>query len=256
MILCLDVGNTQIFGGVFEGGELKLKFRHGTRAGTASDEFGVFLKNVLRENGLAVHSVRDIAIGSVVPSLDYSLISACKKYFNLDPFILKAGVKTGLQIKTRHPLELGADLIAGGIAAAHQFPEKNIIVVDFGTATTFAVISAKKEYLGTVILPGIRLSMLALGENAAKLHPVEIITPKNTVGRNTAESIQSGLYYGQIGMVKEITQRIISEAFNNVAPVIVGTGGFVSLFNELELFTAVDSHLVLDGLRLALQMNQ
>ena len=161
MILCLDVGNSQIFGGLFEQQKIQLKFRYSTRKEATSDELGVFLKNVLNENGIDHHKVTEIAISSVVPSLDYSLSSACKKYFNIVPFILKAGVKTGLLIKIKNPLELGADLIAGAMAAVDQFPGKNLIIVDFGTATTFAAISSKKEYLGTVILSGVRLSMQA-----------------------------------------------------------------------------------------------
>lgn len=256
MILCLDVGNSQIFGGVFDDSKIKVKFRYAARKEATSDEMGVFLKNVLTENGINNNQVKEIAISSVVPSLDYSLGSACKKYFNIAPFVLKAGVKTGLQIKTRHPLELGSDLIAGGIAGVDRFPGKNIIIVDFGTATTFAVISAKKEYLGTVILPGIRLSMEVLGERAAKLQAVEIIKPKNVVGRSTVESIQAGLYFGQRGMVSEINQKIIEEVFQEDSPVIIGTGGFIPLFKDDGLFTAVMPNLVLDGLCIALALNR
>ena len=255
MLLCLDVGNTQIFGGVFENKSLQLRFRYNTRLGSTSDELGVFLKNVLRENEIDHSKIKHIAISSVVPSFDYSLSSACQKYFKIMPFFLRAGVKTGLQIKTRNPVELGADLIAGGIAAVEAFPNKNIIVVDFGTATTFAIISDKKEYLGTVILPGVKLSMTALGEKAAKLFSVEIIKAKNVVGRSTAESIQAGLYFGQRGTVKEIKQQIAEEAFDGKEPIVIGTGGFVSLFDGEDLFTTTAPNLVLDGLRLAYQLN-
>ncbi len=255
MLLCLDVGNTQIFGGVFDESSLQLKFRYNARLGSTSDELGVFLKNVLRENNIDYTQIKHISIGSVVPSIDYSLSSACQKYFKVMPFFLQVGVKTGMQIKTRNPVELGADLIAGSIAAVGQFPNKNLIVVDFGTATTFAIISDKKEYLGTVILPGVRLSMSALGEKAAKLFPVEIIKAKTVVGRSTAESIQAGLYFGQRGTVKEIKRQITDEAFSGKEPVVIGTGGFVSLFDDEELFTTSAPNLVLDGLRLAYELN-
>lgn len=255
MLLCLDVGNTQIFGGVFDDKSLQLRFRYNSKFGATSDELGVFLKNVLHENAIDYAKIKHIAISSVVPSFDYSLSSACQKYFKVMPFFLRAGVKTGLQIKTRNPVELGADLIAGAIAAVEEFPNKNLIVVDFGTATTFAIVSAKKEYLGTVILPGVRLSMLALGENTAKLFPVEIIKAQTVIGRSTAESIQAGLYFGQLGTVKEIKKRITEEAFDGKEPIVIGTGGFVSLFEDENLFTTSAPNLVLDGLRIAYELN-
>lgn len=143
MILCIDVGNSHIYGGVFDGDEIKLRFRHTSKVST-SDELGIFLKSVLRENNCSPETIRKIAICSVVPQVDYSLRSACVKYFSIDPFLLQAGVKTGLNIKYRNPVEVGADRIANAIAATHSFPNQNIIVIDFGTATTFCAISHKK----------------------------------------------------------------------------------------------------------------
>src|SRR4051812_38031978 len=125
MILCLDVGNTQLYGGVFAGEKIQLRFRYPTQRGTTSDQAGIFLKNVLRENSIDFTAIKQIAICSVVPHMDYSLRSACIKYFNIDPFMLQAGVKTGLKIKYRNPLEVGADRIANAIAANKQFPQKN-----------------------------------------------------------------------------------------------------------------------------------
>ena len=156
MILCLDVGNSQLFGGVFAADNLQLRFRYDTRQIGSSDQIGIFLKNVLRENNLNNDKITQISICSVVPQLDYSLRSACIKYFHLEPFILQAGVKTGLQIKYRNPLEVGADRIANAIAATHHYPNQNILIIDFSTATIFCAISARKEYLGGVIMPGMR----------------------------------------------------------------------------------------------------
>src|SRR3989338_10384727 len=161
MILCLDVGNSHIFGGVFEKSSLKLQFRHDSNQQSTSDQLGVFLRAVLREHHLDPDHVKQIAISSVVPALDYSLRAACLKYFNIEPFLLKAGVKTGLNIKYRNPQEVGADRIANAIAATQSFPQRNIIIIDFGTATTFCAINASKAYLGGVIMPGVRLSVEA-----------------------------------------------------------------------------------------------
>lgn len=255
MLLCLDVGNSQIAAGLFDQEKLLLKFRYNSRAGSSSDELGVFLRSTLRENGFSADDVTQIAVGSVVPSLDYSLTSACIKYFNCEPFFLKAGVKTGLKIKTANPVELGADLIAGAISAVQQFPNKPIIIVDFGTATTFAVISKECEYLGTVILPGLNLSMRALGDNTAKLLPVEIIKPEKVVGRTTVTSIQSGIYYSQVAVVKELVKRISYETFQDEQPIVIGTGGFVSLFESEQIFSKVCPDLVLHGLKRALHLN-
>ncbi len=255
MILCLDIGNSQIFGGVFDKEKLILRFRHDTNPNYTSDQFGTFLKSVLRENRLDSNKIQRIAICSVVPSIDYSLSAACKKYFNIDPFFLQAGIKTGLKIKCYNPPEVGADLIATAIGAIAAYPNKNIIVIDFGTATTLAAVSKQKEYLGTVILSGLKLNMLSLQNNAAKLFPVEILKPKNIIGRSTIESLQSGLYYGQLGSIREIIQNITKEAFANELPITISTGGFACLFKDENLFTKIHPNLVLEGLIETLEMN-
>lgn len=256
MILCLDVGNSQIFGGLFSNERLQLSFRYASTHTSSSDQIGIFLKSVLRENNIAAEEIRQIAICSVVPGLDYSLRAACKKYFDLEPFMLQAGVRTGLKIKYRNPLEVGADRIANAIAATHYYPKQNLIVVDFGTATTFCAISAEKDYLGGVIMPGMRIAMEALQSNTAKLFPVEIIRPETVIGRSTRESIQSGLYYSQLGTVQEIVRRTAPDVFQQQAFVLLGTGGFANLFAEEKIFTAIIPDLVLQGLRLALAINE
>lgn len=255
MKLCLDVGNSQIFGGVFDNEKLLLTFRHDTKQGNTSDQFGIFLKSVLRENNIDSQLITAIAICSVVPGIDYSLRAACIKYLGIEPFMLQVGVKTGLKIKYRNPLELGADRMANAIAAVNLFPQKNIIAIDFGTATTFCAISAQKEYLGGVIMPGMRLSMTALQANTAKLSTVEIIRAPTALGRTTAESIQSGLYFSQLGAMQIITQKIKQQTFNNEPVIIIGTGGFAHLFTQEACFDAHLPDLVLHGLRLVLQLN-
>lgn len=254
MILCIDVGNSHIYGGVFDGEDIKLRFRHTSTVST-SDELGIFLKSVLRENNCSPEKIKNIGICSVVPQLDYSLRSACVKYFYSDPFLLQAGVKTGLNIKYRNPLEVGADRIANAIAATHSYPNQNIIVIDFGTATTFCVITAQKEYLGGAILPGVRLSVDALSKNTAKLPSVEIIRTENVVGRSTVESIQSGVYYGVLGACRELIQRINNEAFTHSKSLVLATGGFASLFDKQGIYDHLVPDLVLQGIRLAALMN-
>jgi len=255
MILALDVGNSQIYGGVFEKENLKFRFRKTSKTGASSDEIGIFLRSVLRENSMDPSKVKHIVMCSVVPDVVYSLKNACKKYFNINPFLLQAGVKTGLKIDYRNPLEVGADRIANSIAATQLYPKKNILIVDLGTATTFCAISQNKEYLGGSIVAGLRLNMEALESKTAKLPSVEIVAMKEALGRSTIESIQSGLYYGHLGTMREISQRISQECFAGEKPFIIGTGGFSSLFEKEKIFDVTQPDLVLQGLMFALKMN-
>ncbi|MCB0377480.1 MAG: type III pantothenate kinase [Bdellovibrionales bacterium] len=257
MILCLDVGNTQIHGGVFNEDELLMQFRKTSQSPSSSDEYGLFLKSVLRENHIDPSGIEKISICTVVPDVLYSLRSACLKYFEKNPFVLQAGVKTGLKIKYRNPLEVGADRIANSVAACHLYPNKNIIIVDFGTATTICVINKNKEYLGGSILPGVRMSMKALESQTAKLPSVEITQPPSVIGRTTVESIQSGLFFGQMQMVKGMVQEIAQQEgwSGDDKPLVIGTGGFSSLFEKVQLFDQTISDLALKGLYLSLKLN-
>lgn len=249
MLLCLDVGNSQIFGGVFHQDTLKLHFRHDSKQASTSDQLGIFLRMALRENNIDPLAISQIAICSVVPSIDYSVRAACLKYFNIEPYVLNPQTTTALTIKYRNPAEVGADRIATAIAACQQFTDKNLIVVDLGTATTLDVITRDKAYLGGAILPGMRLSMDALQSKTAKLSAVTILKPDNAVGKATIESLQSGLYYGQLGMIRELSQVMSKEAFGNEPYLLIGTGGFAHLFENEKLFDAIVPELVLDGLR-------
>lgn len=255
MILTLDIGNSQIHGGVFSGGELKFQFRKSTHSGMSSDEFGTFLRIVLRESGIDPSSIREIALCSVVPDVVHSIRGACKKYFDLNPFILQAGTKTGLKIKYRNPLEVGADRIANAIAATRMFPEQNLIVVDYGTATTFCAITAERDYLGGLILPGFRISAEALESRTAKLPSVELLAPEELVARGTVESIQAGLYYSNLFAVRGITSEIKKRYFAEKNTLVIGTGGFSRMFENEGVFDALIPELVLLGLREALKMN-
>lgn len=256
MVLCLDVGNTQIHGGVFENDQLVCQFRKTSKDQSSSDEYGLFLRSILRENGVNPQDIRHIAFCSVVPDVVYSLRSACIKYFEITPFVLQPGVKTGLKIKYKNPVEVGTDRIANSVAATFLFPQQNIIIIDYGTATTMCVINREKDYLGGAILPGIRISMEALESRTAKLPTVEISRRESVIGQTTIESIQSGLYYGQIGMTRELVQRAKQEAFGNEDCKVIGTGGFSSLFDKEKLFDVIIPDLALRGLYLSLKINQ
>jgi type III pantothenate kinase len=255
MILCLHIGNTHVVGGVFDGQDLKLEFRRTSHARISADEFGLFLRGVLLSNEISPRSVRQVAMSSVLPEATYALCSACRKYFSVEPFIIRAGVRTGLKIRYRNPLEVGADRIANAIAAVHHYPDRELVVAGFGTATTFSAIGADKTYFGGVILPGVRISLEALVTRAAKLSSVEVAAVDHVIGRSTAESMQSGLYHGQIGMAREIIGHIRAEAFQGRQPLVVGTGEFAGLFEPSGLLDVIRPQLVLEGLLLALTMN-
>lgn len=253
MMLCLDVGNSQMFGGVFaDDGHLLVRFRHETNRTATSDQLGIFIRQVLREIKIDPALIKQIGIGSVVPSLDYSLGSACIKYFNIDPFWLTAATCSDLKIQIDNPSQVGADLIATAIAGSHAFPQQNLIIVDFGTATTFAAVSARREFLGAVIQAGIRTSMKALQLNTEQLPSVQIVKPRQVLGRDSIGAIQSGLYYGQIGAIKEIIRGISHEVFPNQPFLALGTGGLSHLTEEEKIFDAILPDLVLEGIRLAL----
>jgi type III pantothenate kinase len=255
VILALDVGNSQIYGGVFDGEKIKVRFRKISKTGASSDELGLFLKNVLRENGIDPAKITQVAICSVVPDIVHSLKNCCQKYFKINPFILQAGAKTGLKIKYKNPLELGADRIANAIGGTLLYPGKNLIVIDFGTATTFCAITREKEYLGGLIHPGLRLSMEALESKTSRLPAVEIVAAKEVVGRSTVENIQAGLYFGHLSLIKEISRMIKSDYLCDEKAMVLGTGGFSRLFEKEKVFDALLPDLILVGLHQALKMN-
>ena len=255
MLLCLDVGNSQIFCGVYEDDELVLQFRRTSSVRSSSDELGVFLRGALRENGLEPETIRQIAICSVVPDMLYSLRSCCQKYFRLEPLVMRPGIRTGLKIAYKDPAEVGSDRIADAIGAIKLYPGRNLIVVDFGTATTVCAITRDCEFLGGNIVPGVRLAMDALEEKTAQLPSVEIVPVKSAIGRTTVESIQNGLFWSNVGMVKELVVRITDEAFADDPPVVIGTGGFAHLFDTEDLFDAIVPDLILEGLREAVRLN-
>jgi type III pantothenate kinase len=256
MLLTLDVGNSQIHGGVFDGDTLRVQFRKTTHPIGSSDELGVFLRAVLRENQIDPAAVKGVAICSVVPPVAYPLRAACVKYFSCEPFLLQAGVKTGLKIRYRNPAEVGADRVANAIAATQRRPKCNCLVVDCGTATTFDVVTGEGDYLGGAILPGLGISAEMLSSRTARLPAVEISRPEAALGRSTVESIQAGLYHGHVGAIRQLAAQLTKEAFAGAKPVIIGTGGFARMFESELLFDEVVPELVLFGLKHAEFLNR
>lgn len=256
MLLCLDIGNSQIFGGVYDGEELRTTFRRTSSIRASSDEYGMFFRAVLRENEIDPARIEMASVCSVVPDVLHSLRSSFVKYFGFRPFVLQPGVRTGLKIRYRNPLEVGADKIANAVGALALFPGRNLLIVDFGTATTMCAVSKEKEYLGGIITPGIHMSMAALDSGTARLPSVEIVRPADVLGRSTVESIQSGLFHGAAATVRSLANLVTEKHFANDKPVIVATGGFGRLFEEEELFDSFVPELSLIGLRLANIMAQ
>ena len=255
MILALDIGNSQIFCGVFDGDQLKVQVRYASKAQISSDEFGVFLRGALRENNVNPESIEIIGISSVVPELNYALRACCQKYFNIEPMLMQPGIKTGLEIDYKDPKEVGSDRIADSIGAVKMFPNQDLILIDFGTATTICAISKDRVFLGGNIMPGIRLSMEALESKTSKLPSVEIRATNEIVGKTTIDSIQNGLYWSNVGMIKEITSKISQEVFDGNTPLRIATGGFSHLFDRENLFDHVVTDLILVGIVEALKIN-
>jgi type III pantothenate kinase len=255
MLLCLDVGNSQMFGGVYNGQDLKATFRRTSSSRASSDEFGTFFRAVLRENGVEPEAIHMAGICSVVPDALHSLRNCFRKYFRFEPYVLQPGVKTGLKIRYRNPLEVGADKIANAIGGLSMFPGRNLLIVDFGTATTICAINKHKEYLGGIISLGIQASMAALESRTAQLPSVEIVRPAEVLGRTVVESIQSGLYYGTLATVRALAEFVTKEHFAEEKPVILGTGGYGRLFQSEHIFDAFVPELPLIGLRRAVELS-
>lgn len=255
MLLCLDVGNSHLCGGVFKNDSLLFQFRYDSKHIGTSDQIGVFMRSVLRENSIKYDDIKKIGIASVVPSVDYTVRAACIKYFNTEPIFLQPGIKTGVQIKTSNPNEVGADLIASVIAAKYLLPNKDVLIFDLGTATTSCYVNAKGDFMGAAIAPGVRLMMESLQLNTAKLLRVDIIKPELAIGKNTKSAIQSGIYYAQLGLIQQLINNTIKEYNLIEQPIVLASGGFSNLFAPSKVFDKIVPELVLLGIRLMIEMN-
>ena len=252
--MTLDVGNTQIFGGVFDGDEIKLRFRKTSKGAITSDELGVFLRTALRENGVDPAGIKEIGLSSVVPDINRTIVNCCVKYFNAEPFVVGPGIKTGLNIKGRDPGSLGADRVANAIAGMRLYPDTNLIIIDFGTANTYDAISKNKEYKGGAIQIGVGTSLNALVDNAALLSKVEIANPGRASAMTTETQLQAGLYYGNLGAIKEFVSRIKEECFKGETVKVIGTGGIGRMFEKA--FDVYNPDLVVIGIKAAMEMNK
>jgi type III pantothenate kinase len=260
MLLTLDVGNTNTVLGLYQlsSNELITHWRISTLRAQTADEYGVLFLNLFSMRKVEPSEVSAIIVSSVVPPLESTVRQMCERYFNLKPMFVEPGIKTGMPILVDNPAELGADRLVNGVAAFARYGGP-CIVVDFGTATTFDVISAKGEYLGGVIAPGLAISAEALFSRAAKLSRVDIKKPAKVVGTNTVAHIQSGLYYGYIGLVDGILERILNETRgpDSATPKIIATGGLARLIvGDSRFIETIDDMLTLDGLRLIYERNR
>jgi type III pantothenate kinase len=252
VLLAIDVGNTNTVLGAFEGTALRQQWRVETSQSRTYDEWGILVRQLFASAGLEPARVKSIAISSVVPPLGFALEQMARRYFGVKPLFVGPGVKTGLPILYDNPHEVGADRVVNAVAAFHRW-KRGLIVVDFGTATTFDAVSPRGEYLGGAIAPGISISM-ALFRPASKLPRVEFGRPPHVVGKNTVASMQSGLVFGYVGLVDGLCERMQAEL--PFPALVVATGGLAPLLAGLSKAIAeVDEHLTLDGLRLIHGMN-
>ena len=248
MLLAIDVGNTNTVLGVYDGKSLLDHWRLETNTRRTSDEYGVLLRQLFQVSGIDPGVVRAVAVSSVVPPLQFNLERMSERYFKTRPMFVGPGVKTGMPILYDNPREVGADRIVNAVAAYDKH-HRGVIVVDFGTATTFDAVTPKGEYLGGAICPGINISLEALFQNASKLPRVEYARPPHVVGRNTVHSIQSGLLYGYVGLVDGICTRMQAELGFEAR--VVATGGMAPLVaSESKVIHEVDEFLTLEGLRI------
>lgn len=257
MLLVIDVGNTNIVFGIYKNDKLLDDWRISTVRNRTIDEYGLIFEQILNYNGLSSKNIKNIVISSVVPTLMDTLSLMCNRYFKIKPIVVGPGVKTGMNIKYDNPKEVGADRIVNGVAGYEQYGGP-LIIVDFGTAITFDAISKQGDYLGGVITPGIKISSEALFEKTAKLPKVEMKMPDEIIGKNTVNSIQSGLSYGYIGLVDYIISKMIKEVSPYGEKVkVIATGGFAELVAENSIYIEkVDQLLTLIGLRIIYERNR
>lgn len=254
MIICLDVGNTNIKFAVYEGEKLRLSFRVATEHKKTSDEYGGQIISILANNEIKAADINGGIISSVVPQLDYTLERMCQTYLKIKPLQLAPGLKTGLNLKVDNAKEVGADRVVNNVAAVRKYGAP-LIIVDFGTATTFNAINQKGEFIGGVIAPGIKGSLDSLVNGTAKLPRVEIERPATVIGKNTVTNMQSGIVFGFSGLVEYIVKKIKQE-LKCEKVTTVATGGFSEIIaKEISVIDYVDKLLTLEGLKYLYDLN-
>lgn len=258
MILVLDAGNTNIVLGLYKGKELIADWRLSTDPIRTADEYGIQVIQLFLQNKLDPSDVEGVIISSVVPNIMYSVEHMILKYFEVKPIIVGPGVKTGINIKYDNPKEVGADRIVNAVSA-HEIYKKPLIIIDFGTATTFCAVTASGDYLGGTICPGIKISSEALFQKAAKLPRVELVKPNTVLCKNTVSSMQAGIIYGYGGLVDCIVNKMKKEmkSLGEKEPFVVATGGLAKLISEeAKTIDVIDPFLTLEGLRLIYEKNK
>lgn len=258
MILVLDVGNTNIVLGVFEGSEFVDEWRLSTEVTRTADEYGIQVIQLFLQSKLDPSDVEGVIISSVVPNIMYSLEHMIRKYFEITPIIIGPGVKTGINVKYDNPKEVGADRIVNAVAA-HEIYRKPLIIIDFGTATTFCAVTENGDYLGGTICPGLKISSEALFEKAAKLPRVELSKPKNVICKNTISSMQAGIIYGYTGLVEFIVSKMKEEmiSIGEKEPYVIATGGLATLIaKDSDSVDKIEPFLTLQGLRIIYEKNK
>ena len=247
MILTIDVGNTNITCGVFDGDVIVASFRITTKMPRTSDEYGMILYNLLEQNNIQPMDIGDAIICSVVPNVMHSLWGGLVKYFHITPIIVEAGIKTGIRIVTPNPQQIGADRIVDAVGA-YEIYGGPVLVIDFGTATTYDFVDESGAFLGGITAPGIRISAKALSEDAAKLPEIEIKKPESILGKDTITSMQAGIVYGQIGQTEYIINKVKEEVgLENVKTVVTGVLGLI-IVNETTCIDIYDPNLTLKGI--------
>lgn len=255
MLLTIDIGNTNIKYGIYKGKELVASFRVSSRISRTADEYGSVLVNLLDDRGIKKADVDGIIISSVIPPLNYTICHMCEYFFGITPLMVGPGIKTGLNVKTDNPKEVGADIIVNSVSAFGKYGGPTV-VIDFGTATTFDIIDENCSLLGVVIAPGIKTSLEGLVNNTAQLPMIELDAPESVIGKNTKSSMQAGIIFGFAGLVDNIINKI-KRKLNKTDLTVVATGGLGEIIaKEVKSITKVDRTLTLDGLRSIYDLNK
>jgi type III pantothenate kinase len=255
VLLALDVGNTNVTIGVFDGEKTCATWRMATDKERLADEYAVMLMGLLGTEKIEPKAIKEAVMASVVPDLVPVFERLCQRYFGVDPVVVGTGTRTGVRVMYDNPREVGADRIVDVVAAMHLYGPPPLIIVDFGTATVFDAVSAEGDYLGGALAPGIGIAAEALFERAAKLYRVELERPKSAIGKNTVAAIQSGTLWGYVGLLEGMVARFKKELGGSAR--VIATGGWAQrLAKETQVFDAVDENLTLTGLRLIHEMNQ